>query len=113
MKAVFYFTAFPLERELQGKLNISRITGALDATEIRPVADIAVGIQELRVIKDIEKLRPELEVFVFPDRQYFLHGEIEVRDAGSATDGPGASPSSCSGVELSDCTGRAKEFGSK
>jgi hypothetical protein len=88
VKSCFYFTAFPLERELQGKLNVSRITHPLDATEIRSVADVAVGVQELRVIERIEKLRPELKVFVFPDRQYFLNRQIEVRDAGSATDGP-------------------------
>src|ERR1700681_497855 len=87
-ESCLYFTAFRLERELQCKLNIAGIAGTLDAPEIRSVADVAVGIQELSVIEGVEELRSELEVFAFADRQDLLHGKIKIVDSRPAADRP-------------------------
>ena len=73
VNSFLYITAFSLERELQCKLHIARIAGALDPAEIRSIADIAIRIQELRMIEDVEKLGPELEVLAFANRKYLLH----------------------------------------
>src|SRR5450755_1788115 len=69
-----------LEAELQSELNVSRVAGVFHDAEIRSVADIAIGIQELGVIKDVEKLSPELDMLSLSDGCNLLHGKIEIRD---------------------------------
>ena len=75
-----------LKRKLQSKLNIPRLARMLDAAEVRSIADIAVGVEKLRMVKNVEELGAEFEVFGFADRQLFLNGEIEVIDPGSAAE---------------------------
>src|SRR5260370_9488311 len=53
---------YALEVELQRELHQPWIASAFDAAKIQSVCDIAVRVQELRMIEDIKKLSPELEV---------------------------------------------------
>ena len=76
-----------LERKFYRELNISRVADALNAAEIRSVADVAVGVQELRVVKEVKEFGPELEVFALPDRRDLLDREIKIPDSRSAAEG--------------------------
>src|SRR5579864_9088573 len=48
-----------LKRDLQSKLNLSRFARMRHAAEVGAVAEVAVRIQELRVVEYVEKLRSE------------------------------------------------------
>ena len=76
-----------LERKFYRELNISRVADALNAAEIRSVADVAVGVQELRVVKDVKKFGAELEVLALADRGDFLYRKIKIPDSRSAAEG--------------------------
>jgi hypothetical protein len=54
-----------LEKELQSKLYQPWVASLCDLAELRPVRCISIGRVELRVVKEIEKLRAEIEVFRF------------------------------------------------
>ena len=58
----------PLERELGGKLNLPGIELTQDAAEIRLVDDAADQV-EVRVIRQVEKLRPELRTDAICDAE--------------------------------------------
>src|SRR3954468_22954723 len=75
------------ERILQCKLYLARRSCALHLAEIRTVGDIAVGIQELRGVEDVEELGAELDGLALLDLCDLLDREIEVLDPRSAADG--------------------------
>src|SRR5258706_6859195 len=78
-----------LEEQLERELHLPRLPSALDAAEIRSIRDTPVRVQELRMVKHVKKLGAELEVRSFSHACDFLNREIEIRDPGSATNGPG------------------------
>ena len=59
----------------------------LHAAKVSAIADIAIRIQKLGVIEQIEELRAELDALVLADQGHFLQRKIKVVDAGSAADG--------------------------
>ena len=71
-----------LEREPQPKLNLPRIAerAAHDPEGGRHLSGIRGG--KLRVVEDVEELRPELEVHPFPrpEGRSLEHREVEVLD---------------------------------
>src|ERR1700741_1778731 len=89
-----------LESKFYSKLDVSRVTGMLYAPEVTrirgirgqavrekvAVADVAIRIQELGMVKDVEELGAEFEVLCFSYAQQLLHREIKIVDAGSAAE---------------------------
>src|SRR4051794_22740153 len=75
-----------LERILQCKLYLARRSRAFYLTKISPVGDVAIGIQELRGIEEIEELGTELNSLALLDLRDLLDGEVEVLDPCSAAD---------------------------
>src|SRR5712675_2124679 len=72
------------ERILQCKLYLARRSCALHLAKIRTVGDIAVGIQELRSVEDIEELGAELDGLALLNLGDLLDREIEIFNACSA-----------------------------
>ena len=75
-----------LERELQRELHLSWIARVFDFPEISSVADVAIRIQKLRMVKDVKELGAEFEVLAFSKRRDLLHGEVEIVDPRSAAE---------------------------
>src|SRR4051812_10561394 len=75
-----------LERILQCKLYLARGPRAFHLAEIRAVGDIAVRIQELRGVEDVEEFGAKLDGLVLFDLRDLLYGKIEVFDPRSAAD---------------------------
>src|SRR5215831_5350789 len=74
-----------LERELRRKLDKPRRRGGFDVAE-RWAGDVAVHrarTVELRVVEQVERLEPNLEVARLVERHALDEGEVEVLDAGS------------------------------
>ncbi len=65
------FRPLALEVELQCELDDAGIPGALHAAKIRAVRDVAVRLEELRVVEDIVKLGSKLDPIPFADRRVF------------------------------------------
>ena len=57
-----------LERELKSKLHLPWVAGVLYLAEIGSVTEVAVRIQELSMVEDVEELSSELEVLVLTHR---------------------------------------------
>ena len=62
-----------LKRELQSKLHLPRITGVLNLAKISSVTEVAIGVEELSMIKDVKELGSEFEVLPFTHGQNLLH----------------------------------------
>src|SRR4051812_39564625 len=77
-----------LERILQCKLYLARGPRAFHLSEIRAVGDIAVRIEELGGVEDVEEFGAELDGLVLFDLRDLLYGKIEVFDACAAADRP-------------------------
>src|SRR4051794_25876340 len=85
----------PLEVKLQSELDLTWITRTFDPTEIpvqqtsdwvwRAVTEIPIWIRKLRVIEGVEEFSPELEIFRFRDRGFFLDREIEIVEPRATT----------------------------
>src|SRR5437016_13753042 len=54
-----------LEEKLHCKLYKPRVANLRDLPKLRPVRNIAVRIEELRMVEDVEELSPEINVGVF------------------------------------------------
>lgn len=78
------------EKNLHRQLANSWITRAKDHTEGTGV-DVSVWIEELRMVEDVEKLRPELGTHALRDFGIFQKGQIEVVDAGAVKETPAGS----------------------
>src|SRR5450755_2321477 len=87
LQSYLYFTAFPLEVELQGELHQARITRLCKLAELRPVAAVAVRIQELRVIENVEELGTKFHALVLVDRNELEDRKIRIADVRTAADG--------------------------
>jgi len=66
------------EVEFQAKLHEARQVDRVCHLSEGRTGDGSVGRSELGMVKEIEQLRPELEIHVFVDRRSLEHGEIEV-----------------------------------
>src|SRR5438128_7620228 len=63
---------FPsLEGQLQGKLYEPRFSGPLDASKIRSVRKISVWLEELGMIKCVQKIATELQLESLVQRRHF------------------------------------------
>ena len=51
-----------------------------DVAELR-ISDDAVGAAELNTVEQVERLDPELERDILPDRSVFVEGEVIIRYA--------------------------------
>src|SRR5262249_40292223 len=63
-----------------------RGTRTLDPPEIRAVSDVAIRLQELCVVQEVEKLRTELNALMLGDRSILVQRKVPVTDAGAAAD---------------------------
>jgi hypothetical protein len=76
----------------QSHLNFARGFSPLDATEIRPVGAVPVGIIELGVVEHVEELGSKLKPLALPGGQDFVQRKIEIIDRGPAAISPLGTP---------------------
>ena len=76
-----------LEEKLQRKLHQSGIAGLGDLSELRAIGKIAVWIEELGVVEDVEELGTEINAPGFRKPNGFQYRKIGVADVRSAADG--------------------------
>ena len=67
-----------LECKFYRKLNIPWVASPLYAAKIAAVRDISVWIQELRVVKDVEDLRPQLNGIALLNRKSLLDTKVHL-----------------------------------
>jgi hypothetical protein len=79
--------AILLEYELQRELNLARWKCAGDGAEVA-VGDVTGWRHEIRPVLQIERFAPELQAFVFQDRERFLKRQIELEHGRTAGDVP-------------------------
>src|SRR6266852_4643573 len=72
------------EEKLQRKLHQPRIAGLCDLAKLRAIRRVAVRVEELRVIKDVEDFRTEIYALVLGYPEGFQYGEIRVADMRAA-----------------------------
>ena len=75
------------EKNLHRYLAYPRVTRAKDHTEGTGV-EVSVWIEELSMVEDVEKLRPELGTHALRDFGVFQEGQIEVVDTGAVKETP-------------------------
>ena len=73
----FLYHSFASEIKLQRKLNDSGIVRLSDLAEIGVESGV-IGVEELRVVKRVEKLRPKFDALALRDTEGSTHAQIEV-----------------------------------
>src|SRR5256712_11963405 len=75
-----------LEEKLHCKLYKPRVANLRDLPKLRPVRNIAVRIEELRMVEDVEELSPEINVGAFGYRNGLKDRKISVAEMRPAAD---------------------------
>ena len=75
-----------LEEKLHCKLYKPRVATLRDLPKLRPVRNIAVRIEELRMVEDVEELSPEINVGIFGYRNGLKDRKISVAEMRPAAD---------------------------
>jgi hypothetical protein len=74
-----------LERELQPKLDIPAIAGAGELPDSR-IANCSDRIPEVRLVPDVERLGPELQLVALAKSEVFQESQVHVVEAGRIQD---------------------------
>ena len=71
-----------LEHQLQGELALPRRVGGADGPE-GGTGRLSVRYPEVRVVQNVEELRPELQPRLFADAEVLVDGKIPLIEFGS------------------------------
>src|SRR5208337_4672280 len=78
MRQTAFRDSFFSESKLSSELDEPWISGLTDHAKLRPRADVTIRVIELRVIQEVEELRPEFKAVALFERNSLNDCEIPV-----------------------------------